>query len=551
MVSLVVIGLYALGQFALGIEGASDTFFVPDAVLAMASVTALYSLIAYLTIKDEHTHTASIIAYIAISLTIMTLVVMTGGAHSPFVAIWLVVCLFCGLFGWQMLVLFGLLSNAYGIYMIATGGETGSAAIGLILLIETPLIATAIMWHRWHESAPSAQAVNALEKELSQVASKSDIIINSIADGVVVIDTKGVIQVINPAAQTLLGWPGHDAVGLDYRSVIKLTDSNGGAVADDLSPVRQVMLSNRPITNNNFTLVTKSGKKLLISLVVSPINANGTAAGVIAVFRDITSEKAEERQKAEFISTASHEMRTPVAAIEGYLGLALNPNTAAIDSKARAYLQKAHEATQHLGRLFQDLLTVSKAEDARIIPRLAAVDVIALTREIIDSLTPKAQQKGLVINYPTGAPTEDGNSKRIAPAYYAYADPDQLREILTNLIDNAIKYTPKGSVTITITGDADSLAIRIADTGIGIPPEDLPHLFQKFYRVDNSDTREIGGTGLGLYISRRLAEANNGHITVQSAYGKGSTFTVQIPRTNSEQASEPASPPQGQPGRYT
>lgn len=538
MVSLVVVGLYALGRFALDIQGPGETFFVPDVVLVMACATAIYSLIAYLTLKDEHTHTASVIAYVAISLTIMALVVLTGGAHSPFVAIWLVVTLFCGLFGWQMLLLFGLLSNGYGIYMLTTGGETGSAAIGLMLLIETPLIATAIMWHRWHESAPSPQAMTALEKELSQAASKSDIIINSIADGVVVIDTEGVIQVINPAAQNIIGWSSTDAVGLDYRSVIKLTDSTGAAVADELSPIRQVMLSARAITNNDLTLVTKSGKKELISLVVSPLSANGSSAGVIAVFRDITNEKAEERQKAEFISTASHEMRTPVAAIEGYLGLALNPNTASIDDKARSYLQKAHEATQHLGRLFQDLLTVSKAEDARIIPRQTVVDVIALARETVEGLTPKAKEKGLEINYPTGESRSAGNDKRIAPAYYAYADPDQLREVLNNLIDNAIKYTPKGSVTVAIAGDADNLMINIADTGIGIPPEDLPHLFQKFYRVDNSDTREIGGTGLGLYISRRLTEANNGHITVQSAYGKGSTFTVQIPRISGERANQ-------------
>ncbi|HEU5187517.1 MAG TPA: ATP-binding protein, partial [Candidatus Saccharimonadales bacterium] len=135
----------------------------------------------------------------------------------------------------------------------------------------------------------------------------------------------------------------------------------------------------------------------------------------------------------------------------------------------------------------------------------------------------------------TPARTIDGG-KKLHPAYYILADPGQLREVLSNLIDNAVKYTRQGTVTIDIIGDAANVSIRVSDTGIGIPPEDVVHLFQKFYRVDNSDTREIGGTGLGLFISRQLVEANNGHVTVESAYGKGSTFTVQFPRMTNEQA---------------
>jgi signal transduction histidine kinase len=111
-----------------------------------------------------------------------------------------------------------------------------------------------------------------------------------------------------------------------------------------------------------------------------------------------------------------------------------------------------------------------------------------------------------------------------------------MREVLNNLVDNAIKYTKQGTVTVDIKGDNTDVSIDISDTGIGIPPEDITHLFQKFYRVDNSDTREIGGTGLGLYICRRLVEANNGHIGLNSTYGKGSTFTLKMPRVPNDQA---------------
>lgn len=546
LVSLIIVGLYALGQFGLGITPGDNTFFVPELVLVLAGVTALYSLAAYLFIKDRRAHLAGLIAYTALCVTVLLLISLTGGIHSPFIGLWLLIAVFSGLFGVYMLGAFTIAANVYGLFQLATGLETGGAAVALMLVIEAPLIVSFVIWH--NRSAPhDATAVNALQAQLSQVASKSDVIINSIADGVVVVDSSGIVQLINPAAQTMLGWPNRDAVGLDYRSVIKLTDNTGNVVADEVSPIHQVMASNKSAANNDFILITKSNKKILVSLVVSPVGQDSHQTGVIAVFRDITREKEEERQKAEFISTASHEMRTPVASIEGYLGLAMNPSTAVIDEKAKMYLQKAHEATQHLGRLFQDLLTVSKAEDARLIPRQQATDMIAFTREVVEGLQQKAKEKGIFVSYTPGDKAADGN-KHITPMYYAFVDPDHMREVLSNLIDNAIKYTMQGSVTVDVSGDNDNVSISVSDTGIGIPPEDLPHLFQKFYRVDNSDTRTIGGTGLGLYISRRLTETNSGHIKVTSTYGKGSTFTVQVPRISNERASELLSASQpGQP----
>lgn len=480
---------------------------------------------------------AGLIAYIALCITVTVLIAMTGSLHSPFVGLWLLIAVFSGLFGIYMLGAFAICANSYAIYQVAMGIETGPAAIALLLVVEAPLLVSYMIWHQKREPTHDTQAVNALQQQLSQAASQSDVIVNSIADGVMVVNPQGVVELINPAGQTMLGWPKNDAVGLDYKSIVKITDGNGNPVSDDLSPIRQAMVSNKPASNNDLILITKSNKRIIVSLVVSPIGQDSHETGVIAVFRDITREKEEERQKAEFISTASHEMRTPVAAIEGYLGLAMNPATAVIDEKAKMYLQKAHESTQHLGRLFQDLLTVSKAEDARLIPRQQAVDMIAFTREVVEGLTPKAKEKGLYINYTPGERDGDGN-KKISPVYFAYVDPDHIREVLNNLIDNAIKYTPQGSITIDVTGDSDNITVSVADTGIGIPPEDLPHLFQKFYRVDNSDTRVIGGTGLGLYISRRLTEANSGHITVTSTYGKGSTFSVQLPRISNERATE-------------
>src|SRR5690606_13713048 len=196
----------------------------------------------------------------------------------------------------------------------------------------------------------------------------------------------------------LIGWGKNDAIGLDYKSVLKLVDDRGKEVDPPNDPVRQALESNTSTTIETFSLLTAdTNKKFLASLTISPVGSLGS--GVIVVFRDITSEKAEEREQAEFISTASHEMRTPVASIEGYLGLALNPQTAQIDDKAREYLTKAHESAQHLGRLFQDLLDVTKTDDGRMTILPKVVDIIPFTGSIVQGFNVKASEKGLKITY--------------------------------------------------------------------------------------------------------------------------------------------------------
>ncbi|HET9412368.1 MAG TPA: ATP-binding protein [Candidatus Saccharimonadales bacterium] len=518
-----------------GLSG--TTLVVPQHAALIAGFNALFSIGAYFLARRKASYYVALSAYITTFFTAGVLIQATGNTWSPFISLWLLIGVFSGVLGWWVILFLAACSNAFVAYQLFASGIEYSAVriIEIILVAEAPLVASYIIWHSQSKSEKEGdnKQVTALTQQLTAATSKSDIVINAIADGVVAIGSDRTIQLINPAAQTLLGWPSKDALGLDYRSVIKLSGAKGQPIPEDFSPIRQGLLSNKPIENHDLELTTKSGKIILISLIVSPVSQEG--GGVIAVFRDITREKEEERQKAEFISTASHEMRTPVAAIEGYLSLAMNPATATIDSKAASYLQKAHESTQHLGRLFQDLLTVSKADDARLVPHPTVIDLVALTREIIFSLQDKAKKKGIFLTFIPGDNDTD-STRRITPVYYTYADQDQIREVLSNLIDNGVKYTKQGTVSVDVTGDDQSVSVIVTDSGIGIPPEDVSHLFQKFYRVDNSDTREIGGTGLGLYISRRLVESNNGHIGVNSTFGKGSTFYVQLPRLTHDQA---------------
>ena len=357
-------------------------------------------------------------------------------------------------------------------------------------------------------------------------------ILDAVDDGVLAVDPKGNILAINPAAEQITGWSGSDAAGLVFNSVLKITNNDGAEMLDISNPVNRVLRTTENFTTRDLFIKTQSGKITPIFLAVNSIG--GSNSGVVVVFRDISKELSDNREQAEFISTASHEMRTPVASIEGYLGLALNPATATIDARAKSFLEKAHENTQHLGQLFQDLLDITKAEDGRLKNEPVVLDATEFARDIWEGLKPKAENKGLeYIFMPDHNATGE---KTIMPVFFIHADRDHLHEVLNNLFENAIKYTPSGTVAVNVTGDNDSVQISVKDSGIGIPAEDLPHLFQKFYRVDNSETREINGTGLGLFLSRKLTESIGGKLTVESEYKKGSVFTVKLPRITRENA---------------
>ena len=357
-------------------------------------------------------------------------------------------------------------------------------------------------------------------------------ILDAVDDGVLAVDQKGNILAINPAAEQITGWSGSDAAGLVFNSVLKITNNDGAEMLDISNPVNRVLRTNENFTTRDLFIKTQSGKITPIFLAVNSIG--GSNSGVVVVFRDISKELSDNREQAEFISTASHEMRTPVASIEGYLGLALNPATATIDARAKSFLEKAHENTQHLGQLFQDLLDITKAEDGRLKNEPIVLDATEFARDIWEGLKPKAENKGL--EYVFMPDHNATGEKTIMPVFFIHADRDHLHEVLNNLFENAIKYTPSGTVAVNVTGDNDSVQISVKDNGIGIPAEDLPHLFQKFYRVDNSETREINGTGLGLFLSRKLTESIGGKLTVESEYKKGSIFTVKLPRITRENA---------------
>lgn len=397
----------------------------------------------------------------------------------------------------------------------------------------------------WKKPSNQPRASGSLAKDLSDATLKFEVIINNIEDGVILIDKQQTIQLSNPGASNITGWPVDEMNGINVLNVITLIDDKGEPYESTANPFNTVFRSAQSVRDNKAVLVSRSKKQIPIGLSLTPlVNTDNEVTAAIAVFRDVSQERAEEKQRGDFISTASHEMRTPVAAIEGYLALALNDKVATIDNRARDYLEKAHASTQHLGQLFQDLLTSAKAEDGRLTSHPGVVELGSFLEQLTEDLRFAAEKKGLAMEFIVGATNtinatkNSGGEHVLRPLYYVFVDADRLREVITNLFDNAVKYTPAGKVSIGLTGDEQVAQCYVKDTGPGIPDEDVPHLFQKFYRVDNSATRTIGGTGLGLFICRKIVELYNGRIWVESELNKGSSFYINLPRLSTQKASE-------------
>ncbi|HUC96611.1 MAG TPA: ATP-binding protein [Candidatus Saccharimonadales bacterium] len=531
---MVVIALFAWNYFSIK-PLVSNLVVISIPTVCLAGLTLFFAIVSLFWNQKKYIFYLSLAIYLLLSATAATIVVSTGNESSVFVSLWMIVCFFAGIFSIWGLLPIVLATGAFIAVQYIDKNLTPIILVATTLSSLIPLVAGFIIWHgksAKDESDNDNKAFRNLANELNVVSSKAEVVINAIGDGVIAIDNQGIIQLINPAAQNIIGWGKQDAIALSYRSILKLINQKDESLDPSSDPIQQALNANQEIRTNNLSLMTNSGKKLMISLVASPVGEIGS--GVITVFHDITKEKADEREQAEFISTASHEMRTPVASIEGYLGLALNPQTAQIDNRARDFILKAHASAEHLGYLFQDLLDVAKSDDGRIVNKPRVINLVIFVRDVVQGLKQKANDKGLQLTY---KPMPDNSTERhIAPSYSVNLDNDHIREIVDNLVENAIKYTPSGEILVDVTGDEERVVISVKDSGVGIPAEDMQHLFQKFYRVDDKNTRDIGGTGLGLYLCRRLTEIMGGRIWAESTYSKGSTFFVELPRVSNQDA---------------
>ncbi|HEY1074937.1 MAG TPA: GAF domain-containing sensor histidine kinase [Patescibacteria group bacterium] len=237
----------------------------------------------------------------------------------------------------------------------------------------------------------------------------------------------------------------------------------------------------------------------------------------------------EDQLKSEFVSIASHELLTPTAAMKGYLSMILDDGMGEIDETARKYLTKVFQSSERLAHLVEDLLNVSRIESGRLKINKKEFSLVESVQKATEELSVNAKNKSLDLAF-VAAPQALAN---------VYADPDHIYRVLINLIGNSIKYTSQGWVRCFVTQqDTQHLLFTVCDSGLGIPQENLPHLFEKFYRADRKEIAGIQGTGLGLYISKKIIDLMGGQMWVESQVGKGTTFYFTLPIAGTEVAKQ-------------
>lgn len=399
------------------------------------------------------------------------------------------------------------------------------------LLTAQALIVVTLIVRAWLFLRADLTSKRELNNQADFLTSNS--LLNSLSDGVVVIDSQGKIKFFNHQASVITGYKSDEAIDIHYSSVLRFFTQDNLPLPPNEDPIS---ISQQTYDVSRLDLInirTYSDKVLPVAVQAAPIKDDSNE--LLIAFRDISREINKEREQLEFISTASHEMRTPIATINGYLGLALNPKISQIDAKARDYISKAQSAVEHLGELFKNLLSISKAEDKSIAINPSVINLMDFVEKICGDFQPQLVNHSVQLIF---TPTAS-RSKTLNPDILVYTDKNLLYEVISNLIENAIKYTTHGNISVNVSlKDGNLTEISVADTGIGIPPEDIPHLFQKFYRVDNSQTREIGGTGLGLYLCRKIIENLHGRIWAESTLGKGSVFYVELKRIDQAKATQ-------------
>ena len=326
-------------------------------------------------------------------------------------------------------------------------------------------------------------------------------------DGVFLVDEAGVVRLWNPTAAVSLRTLATEAVG---RPIAEL-------LGDWPSLQAQIPVASEPLaggTSRAQTLpVDVRGEERWLS-----ISAVRFPGGTVYAFRDVTNERAVEQMKTDFVSTVSHELRTPLAAIYG-AAMTLRRRDVAVEEPQRdRLLEVISSESDRLARIVNDILWASRLESGRMSIAIERCDAAAIAREVVDVHRARAPE----------AVTVHVRTSRGLPS--VAADPDKLRQILTNLIDNAIKYSPDGGrVELEVGRSGGRVRFRVSDEGLGVPPAEQDRIFEKFFRLDPNLTRGVGGTGLGLYISRELVMRMNGRIWVVSDGQSGSSFFLELP----------------------
>jgi two-component system phosphate regulon sensor histidine kinase PhoR len=355
------------------------------------------------------------------------------------------------------------------------------------------------------------------EKSLRDIAtekSKIKTIINCMGDGVLVCDRDGCIVLSNPAASRMLKAPETYLLG-NYLNQCNLPQELSHTIEESLQ------VKDMSYTSVSQELGAGESGEIFLRAHTAPVrNDIGEIMGSVTVLQDISHLKELDKMKSEFIAMVTHELRAPIAAVEQQLNVILNKMAGEVTEKQEQLLSRAKKRTRGLLDLIRDLLDLSKIEAGKMVQYKEPLLLQEVIQRVVDLMRAEAENKKIDLQF--SAPS---NISLI------HADRNSMEGIFTNLISNAIKYTPEGrKVWITLSEEGGFVRAAVSDTGIGIKKEDLSRIFDKFYRVKTTETRQIIGTGLGLSIVKSIVDTHLGSISVESEEGRGTTFTVFFPK---------------------
>ncbi len=344
-----------------------------------------------------------------------------------------------------------------------------------------------------------------------------DALIDNSADGVLILDHAGRIEIFNRALSELTGCPQEVAVGRHCSEVLVLYDEQGRNRCKQVCPLLDP--SNRTKSSIEGSLLHPDGRRVAVSITSSPLfDEAGYRVNIVANVRDITRTREAEELKSTLLSVISHELKTPVALIKGYAGTLRRPDANWDKETVNQSLEIIEEEADRLNQLINNLLEASRIQAGGLRLRFGPVRLDRLAKKVADEFRTQTTKHNIVVEFPDELPPITGDEER-------------LREVIGNLLSNAIKYSPQGG-TIRVGGSANTREVRlsVSDEGIGIAPDERERIFERFYRVDNASARKTQGAGLGLFLVKAVIEAHGGRVWVESATGKGSRFNITLPR---------------------
>jgi PAS domain S-box-containing protein len=357
------------------------------------------------------------------------------------------------------------------------------------------------------------------ERRLAEEKAKSDAMLDNIGDGVIGISDGGEILYVNLQAERMLGWEEHELLRKSLLHTVKLVNQDGKEMPIDKRPARTALFTKRKVESRDGYYVRKDGTKFSVSVTATPVILHGTVIGGVNVFRDITKEKEIDKMKTEFISLASHQLRTPLSAMKWFGEMLIDGDAGELNSEQRDLVDKIYKSNERMIQLVNTLLNISRIESGRIIIEPKPTDLQNLVQEVVTELTPRITKNRhhLAISVHEKLPLVS-------------IDPKLVRHVYMNLLTNALKYTPKGGeVVVVISKSGNEIISQVSDNGYGIPENEQDQVFKKFFRAKNIAKVETEGTGLGLYLTYIIVQSSGGKIWFESKEGKGTTFWFILP----------------------